>query len=495
MPIPRDQSVIQDRPDAPAPSASPAVVASEEYAAAPHAALLLAAARLLEGLQPGLGVAGPAAALLGVLGMEAEGGPDVAAEPASGTTRRQLAALLRLGSRFLRLFRLTAPDAPGLHAWGAEIDLAAAAGEPAGAMPIAGASGVGVTALAALRACLGEGAELLASIETPADRAAMRPTPPADAASDQPLDAMLAALPWPDGRMETCWLPARRLTDGASVWLPREIVLRAAAKHRTFASPWPLSIGCAAGPTLAHAALHGLLELIERDAVALWWRGGRRPRAVALEGRTQVRAAQLLAQLRGGMAERRRSWLLDITTDLGVPVVAAVSFAPDGSGFCCGTAARSDGLAAAAEAALLEMAQMELAWHLTERKAHARGEAALNAHDRAHRARFAGMDAARCALLHPARPPAASETDGWAVSASSAESAAAALDRLVQHLAQQGFAPLLLDLRRPGEELPVVRICCPGLEAQGDWCVGARLSRVIAETGGGDGHTGGIRLT
>ena len=34
----------------------------------------------------------------------------------------------------------------------------------------------------------------------------------------------------------------------------------------------------AVGATPAEARLHGVLELVERDAVALWWLGGRRPR-------------------------------------------------------------------------------------------------------------------------------------------------------------------------------------------------------------------------
>ena len=411
---------------------------------------------------------------------------------------REDAALLRLAARVGPLFRLAAPQAPGLAALGAEVDLAAAAGEPPGALPPASASGVGETPLAALRACLGEAAELLASVETPGDRARMRSFPPPGAAADPALARLLAALPWPEGRMETLWLPARRLTDGAEVWIPREIALRGPPGRRAFPPPWPLSLGCGAGRTPEDAALRGLLELVERDAVALWWRGGRRARAIALEDPAQARAAALLARLRQDRAGARRSWLLDITTDLGVPVVAAVSFAPDGSGFCCGTAARPGGRAPAAEAAVLELAQMELAQALVEAKARARGEAALNARDRAHRRRHDGVHAARCALVHPALPPVPPD-DGAARPGEDAP-AAMALDALVRRLAAHGLAPLRLDLTRGeggggGVGVPVARMICPGLETESTAAPGPRLSAAIAETGGGETWASGIALT
>jgi hypothetical protein len=168
-----------------------------------------------------------------------------------------------------------------------------------------------------------------------------------------------------------------------------------------------LSIGCAAGPSTDAAALHGLLELVERDAAAVWWRGGRRPRPLALEHPALADAAALLARLRQG-GRGRRSWLLDITTDLGVPAVAAVSVGLDGAGFCCGLAARP-GLAAACRAALLELCQMELALAVVAAKREEGGEAALNPRDLSHQARFTGIHAARCALLHPLGEPAAAE--------------------------------------------------------------------------------------
>ena len=50
-------------------------------------------------------------------------------------------------------------------------------------------------------------------------------------------------------------------------------------------------------------------------------------------------AEALLPRLRQ-RATRRRNWLLDITTDIGVPCVAAVSCGANGFGFAFGLAAR-----------------------------------------------------------------------------------------------------------------------------------------------------------
>lgn len=82
------------------------------------------------------------------------------------------------------------------------------------------------------------------------------------------------------------------------------------------------SNGCAAGNTLTEAILQGALELIERDAVALWWYNRvRRPR-IDLQALTDPWVDRLVERYQ----ERGREvWALDVTTDLGIPAVAALS--------------------------------------------------------------------------------------------------------------------------------------------------------------------------
>jgi ribosomal protein S12 methylthiotransferase accessory factor YcaO len=72
------------------------------------------------------------------------------------------------------------------------------------------------------------------------------------------------------------WYRATRITDGNEVLLPADLCLRRPTAQQEIRPPFALSTGSAAGTSWDEAALHGLLELIERDAAGLWWRGGRR---------------------------------------------------------------------------------------------------------------------------------------------------------------------------------------------------------------------------
>lgn len=392
-----------------------------------------------------------------------------------GTAERHRALLFRAAASFVRIFRLVSDAAPGLSFFGAEVAPDAVAAEPG--LPVAGVAGAGLSALEAFEACVGEGIERLSAVEAVEDRAT-RQAPPAEAAPWlQPLLRGIAADPG--------WLAMRRQGDGGTVPVPLDFCLRRAPRNRAVEPPWPLSIGCAAGISPEGATLHGLLELIERDAVALWWRGGRRGRPIGLDEPAAAEAAARLARLRGRRLDRR-AWLLDITTDVGVPAVAAVSFGQDGGGFCLGTAARP-GLAGAAGAAIMEMAQSELAIEVVEAKRRERGDAALNATDHVHLRRFRGIHAGRCALVHPAGP-------GRTTADLPTGTTAGALSAVLGRLGRLGLEALTLDLTRARFGIPVMRVLCPGLEREPSTAAGPRLAAAIAATGGGDCHHGRIAL-
>ena len=85
--------------------------------------------------------------------------------------------------------------------------------------------------------------------------------------------------------------------------------------------------GNAAGNSLEEAVLHGLLELIERDALAIWWYNRIRRPAIALDAFDDPYIHRLAARY---AARGRALWALDLTTDLGIPAVAAVSRRVDG---------------------------------------------------------------------------------------------------------------------------------------------------------------------
>jgi ribosomal protein S12 methylthiotransferase accessory factor len=409
-----------------------------------------------------------------------------AAKGESGPETHHQACLLKAASRFTRVFELAAPDAPGLVSFGAEFDPALADPLQA-ASPIVGASGVGLSLQEAFQGCIGEGIEYLSQLQTGSDvletSDAGDPAARLGPGTQNFLAAFSAHRLRPDP--EFSWHRATRLTDRREVLLPADLCLRRAPGQREFEPPFPFSTGSAAGKSWEAAALHGMLELIERDAASLWWQGGNRGKSIPPGDEAQIMAETLLAQLRQN-ASARRSWLLDITTDIGVPCVAAVSCGADGFGFAVGLAARPT-LAAAARSAVLEMCQIELAHAVVEAKCSERGEAALNDRDRIHRRRASMINADRCLLLQPAAERAEHLAFDTADSG-------AVLQLIVNRLGQFGIETYGLNLTRPRFAVPVARVIAPGLQLEPSAIVMPRLANMIAQTGGGAAYTGGVAL-
>jgi ribosomal protein S12 methylthiotransferase accessory factor len=117
------------------------------------------------------------------------------------------------------------------------------------------------------------------------------------------------------------WSPVLSLTTGDRRFVP------SAAVYLSFRGEGARfckgdSNGLSSGNTIEEAILQGLLELVERDAVALWWYNRVRVPALDLESFDD----RYLLDVRG-CYERlgRRVWALDLTTDLGVPCFAALA--------------------------------------------------------------------------------------------------------------------------------------------------------------------------
>lgn len=82
------------------------------------------------------------------------------------------------------------------------------------------------------------------------------------------------------------------------------------------------SNGLAAGRTLEEAVLQAFLELVERDAIAIWWYNRLGLPRVDVGSFDDSYVTALFEHYR---ALGRRAWVLDLTSDLGIPVFAAVS--------------------------------------------------------------------------------------------------------------------------------------------------------------------------
>ncbi len=115
------------------------------------------------------------------------------------------------------------------------------------------------------------------------------------------------------------WTPLWSLTQSRHRHLPTGMLY--------YGAPGPASIradsnGCAAGSSREDAVLQGMLELVERDAIALWWYNRTPVPAVDMESFADGWTRELLRVYAG---INREVWVLDITSDLGIPVFAAVS--------------------------------------------------------------------------------------------------------------------------------------------------------------------------
>src|ERR1700757_1681687 len=254
--------------------------------------------------------------------------------------------------------------------------LRALVGFPRAALPESGriASGRGLTAPGCRRSALGEAVELVSCCDwgdRQFVRAAEAEIGPAALSPDvlngftkKQLDSreewnrVHADFDWRPASYDrnTCidWIPVEDAFGGPRRFAPADFVMigRREPSEETAVAIGD-SNGCAAGENAAAAKTAAVLEAMERDATSRWWYGCRRRPPINLE--TILDGDDLRKWL---TTRFRRTWLFDITTDLGIPVMAAVSATPDGRDVALGFAARLDG-SEAAYAALTEMLQME----------------------------------------------------------------------------------------------------------------------------------------
>jgi ribosomal protein S12 methylthiotransferase accessory factor len=205
--------------------------------------------------------------------------------------------------------------------------------------------------------------------------------------------------------------------------------------------PWPEteraclfeSNGHAAGNCLEEAILHGFLELVERDAAAIWWYNRLRRPPVDLDA---LGDPWLFKMWERCTASGWTVAFLDLTSDLGIPVVAAVGQSQAGYqfGFGCDFEARR-----ATERALTELAQT-IAVGTPRRAPPGIGDLGYLAPDARAKA------APRSALL-----------------GGSAVDLGVALEACIAIVAQAGLDMLVLDQTRPDIGLTTVKVIVPGL--------------------------------
>ncbi len=125
-----------------------------------------------------------------------------------------------------------------------------------------------------------------------------------------------------DPEAEIDWSPVWSLTQGRHRYVPTSILYGMATEGGDGSGLRADSNGCAAGNTLEEAILQGFLELVERDAFAIWWYN----RLLLPEVDLSSFDDGYLASARGYYGRHEREmWVLDATGDFGIPVFVALS--------------------------------------------------------------------------------------------------------------------------------------------------------------------------
>jgi bacteriocin biosynthesis cyclodehydratase domain-containing protein len=265
-------------------------------------------------------------------------------------------------------------------------------------------------------------ASLLHISERQYREAGLRSTADEDSAVPPPFDEV-APIDWVEVQS---WTHSRtRLVPAAYCYL----------RHYEPDHPFCIadSNGCAAGADFESAVERGLHELIERDAAALWWYNQiQRPGIVfdVLEDPFLRNAPALFA--RNGY----QVWLIDLTTDWGLPVIAALACNHVGRSITYAFGAGSH-LETSAKSALTELIQTCLSYD--QRPAN---------DARATWRRNATLSDYPFLIRSGIQTPQRSQIS---------------LGALLERAAELGLEVLVADLTRPEVSVPVARVIVPGL--------------------------------
>ncbi|RKN47815.1 TOMM precursor leader peptide-binding protein [Micromonospora endolithica] len=205
------------------------------------------------------------------------------------------------------------------------------------------------------------------------------------------------------------------------------------------------SNGSAAGNTLAEAVLQGFFELVERDAVAIWWYNRLPVPELDLDS---VDDPMLRATRAAYQARNRDLWVLDVTSDLGVPTYVAVSRRHDH---------REEILQGYGTHADPEIALWRAVTELNQMLAHLGSADVTELEDPDLRRWYTSATVA----AHPYLAPAGRRE--WTPARAGDRSVADEVARCVDLCRTRGLDLLVVDQTRPDVDLHVAKVVVPGL--------------------------------
>ena len=250
------------------------------------------------------------------------------------------------------------------------------------------------------------------------------------------------------------WTPVWSLTQERHRYLPTSMLYSMAPEQRGPADLIADSNGCAAGNTREEAILQGFYELVERDAFAIWWYNRLRVPAVdvsSFDDEYLASAADYYARY------DRELWMLDVTADIGIPTIVAMSRRTDAEteDIIYGAGAHADPRIAALRA-VCELNQC-LTW--LPRPGRPDGRPMID--DPMALSWWKTARLADCRWLAPsADAPLRKTSDYAAIESTDARDDVEHCRALVE---ARGMEFLVLDQTRPDIGMPVVRVIVPGM--------------------------------
>jgi ribosomal protein S12 methylthiotransferase accessory factor len=237
------------------------------------------------------------------------------------------------------------------------------------------------------------------------------------------------------------WSPAWSLRDQRFRYLPTGLM------YFFYRDAHTDSNGCAAGNTLQEAIVQGFLELVERDAYAIWWYNRSQRSEVDLSEFDDSYIRDIKTQFTDA---GRKLWVLDVTNDLGVPTyVAIMHWVKDGhENIEFGSGAHFD-----RRIALLR-SLTELSQFLTI------GMMGGASGDKSSLDGVTPLRLENYPFLVPAGRPTVAPGLGINVPLDSAREQ---VEACVEIARRAGYDFLVLDQTRPDVEVPVARVIVPGL--------------------------------
>lgn len=251
------------------------------------------------------------------------------------------------------------------------------------------------------------------------------------------------------------WVRAEDWRTGEALWLPHELV------STDYTLPLPAGTGyfqantngLASGNTVAEAVLHGLCEIIERDATALWWQRSAEARI--------ARAIQLAT-----VADAGCRWVLDRYATSGISVAVWDTTTDIGvASFLCAIHDQGDPPLPELGAGCHPCRSIALLRALTE-AAQARTTVISGSRDDLPRRYYTSASAStRLGQLRALsnREPGGADIEG--IPTFESDSILDDLKHVVARLAEAGLHQIaVIDLTKREYGIPVVRVVVPGLE-------------------------------